>query len=546
MRRSPVLQVIASIVVLSLFMTACGIATNPQPTPIAQAETPITTQIAGSTSTAEPVQPQPGGEVLASPTFTPAVISLSYLVCPPASCSIARAWQIGGEQPLELKIPEFGFSHYDASQVSMKVLHASQFPDHGAGPANLSVGDLLVYDIRTQEDQVIFPEQNVVEALWAPNGQDFAYLKATESTYELRWRTATGEDRLLAVDVSPTFSISPDGQQVVFTRETGYKVGTPGVYIVSIDGTGERQIGSSDRQGSGGISDMPLWSPDGKYILLPVSYITAPLRSVLIATDGSGEHPLSYGEGVPSQFTEQEFVPNLWLPDGQHVLGVQFAGMMSPPYGQEAAIGRIDLSSGQITEITPVTWGALTAFAWETPGQRAWLMRDDGSLRLLDFNSPNPIPASCKVAGEQLYVNPTKNYCFSHPKDVNIQAYEYERPLFLGPALEDSIEPLQSRLWVETEDVPQDSQLTDLVDAFIANQPQGEPAITRQPFTLGGEPAELLDYVPGQLFSRVLLSYHNGRLYKLWFNPVDPAVPEVQPEVERLFLTVTGSFAFMP
>ena len=116
----------------------------------------------------------------------------------------------------------------------------------------------------------------------------------------------------------------------------------------------------------------------------------------------------------------------------------------------------------------------------------------------------------------------------------------------MGPALDDSIEPLQSRLWIETEDVPQDSQLANLVDAFIASQPQGDPAITRQPFTLGGEPAELLDNVPGQLFSRVLLSYHDGRLYKLWFNPVDISVPDVLPDVERLFIAVTSSFAFLP
>ena len=546
MKRFYLFEVFASIMTLSLLLAACGITINPQASPYPPAETTKPSQPENATSTAEPDSPTPTGNIQASPTFTPAAIPLSYLVCPPSTCSIARAWQVGGEQPLELKIPDFGFSHYDANQKTMKVLHASQFPDHGAGPANLSVGDLLVYDIITQEDQVIFPEQNIVEALWAPNGQDFVYLKATDSTYELRWRSAAGEDRLLTTDVSPTFSISPDGQQVVFTRETGYKVGQPGVYIVSTDGSGERQIGFSDRQGSGGISDQPLWSLDGKYVLLPVSYITAPLRSVLLATDGSVEQPLVYGEGVPAQFTEQEFVPNLWLPDGEHVLGVQFAGMMSPPYAQEVAIGRLDRSSGKITNLVPVSWGALSAFAWETPGQRAWLIGDDGTLKFLDLNAPNPLPASCKVAGERLFVNPTMRYCLSHPNDVNIQAYEYERPLFLGPALDDSIEPLQSRLWIETENVPQDSQLANLVDTFIASQPQGEPAITRQSFTLGGKPAELLDNVPGQLFSRVLLSYHDGRLYKLWFNPVDLSVLDVLPDVERLFIAVTSSFAFLP
>ena len=81
-------------------------------------------------------------------------------------------------------------------------------------------------------------------------------------------------------------------------------------------------------------------------------------------------------------------------------------------------------------------------------------------------------------------------------------------------------------MWVEANPLQPGTELSQAVGEFIASQPQGDPGITRQPFTLGGQPAELLENVPGQLFSRVILAVHNDQLYQLWFNPVDASVPD--------------------
>jgi hypothetical protein len=435
---------------------------------------------------------------------------------------------------------------YDHASITGKVLHSSHFQDKGAGPANLAVGDLWSYDVQEKQDQLIFQDENIVEAIWAPNGRDFAYLKALPDKYELRWRAESGEDRLLAVDVSPTFSVSPDGKAVAFTREIGYKVGEPGVYIVPTQGGEESKIASADRQGMGSISDLPIWSPNGQYILLPVSGPDTPTHWVLIKTDGSFEAPLQFGPNVPEEFLQGDFAFSLWLPDSQRVLINQIQGQIGPPNAQEIGVASLDFATGQITEITPVSFGAAYPLLWKNLGKVAWLWTDAGELEQLDLEHPQPLPELCKVSGQQLFVNPFKGYCFAYPEDVILQAFEYERPLFLGPALDQSAEPLQSRLWVEASPVPAGSSLQTAVDLFVENFPQGVPAPQRRLFTLGGEPAEILEGVPGQLFSRVVLALHNDTLYQLWFNPVDSSAPQVQPDVEKLFQAVSNSFSFLP
>jgi len=527
----------------SSILTACSSTARVLSIPSSSTETLPAATIVPSPTGLPPTR-APTSTPTAEPTQTP--LPARYWVFPPYGAAGVKAWQIDGDLVTELSLPDLANNQYDHSPVTGKLLHSSQFAGKGAGPANLAVSDLWIYDIQAKQDQLVFQDQNIVEAVWAPNGQDFAYLLATPTTYELHWRTASGEDRLLVSDVAPTFRVSPDGKSIAFTRESGYKVGMPGVFIVPVDGGPERKIGSVDRMGMGSIGDLPLWSPDGQYILLPVSSPDTPVRWTLIKTDGSAELPVQPRPDVVDWFNHMDYAFSLWLPDSQHVLGYHIQGQVGPPNGQETFIAAMDLSSGQVTTVKQVDFGSSFPIMWEKPGHIAWMMTDAGDLARLDLDNPTPLPQTCKVNGEQLFVNPYKGYCFSYPQDVTIQAYEYERPLFLGTPLDQSVEPLQSRLWVEVTPLASGADLKAAVEQFIAGQPQGDPAITRQSITLGGEPAELLDNVPGQLFSRVALAVHNDKLYALWFNPIDSSVQSVQPDVERLYQAVTKSFAFLP
>jgi hypothetical protein len=552
----PNLKFLFGVIAVSLLSTACTTPRieNAVQATIQPAASLVPTELAAVTEAVAEVQPTIRLSETSTAIPTPAETMNTqvpppgsrYWIFPPFGSGGTKAWKVDNSQIDEILLPDFANNMYDHSWISGKILHPSSFPGQGAGPANLSVDDLWIYDIQTQQDQVIFPDQNIVEAVFAPNGEDFVYLIATADTYELHWRSASGEDRLLAVDVSPTFSVSPDGMLVAFTRETGYKVGEPGVYIVSVDGNGERKIGSADRNGSGSISDLPIWSPDGQYILLPVENPAYPSRWVLLKTDGSAELPLRFGPEVPAEYLRQGLSFSLWMPDSQRVLGSQVQGMIGPPNGQETAVFDLDLETGIITSVEQVSFGDIMVLGWDKPGKSAWVLRNGQELHRLDLTHPNPFPQSCKGLDENWFINPSKGYCLTYPKDVTLQAFEYERPLFLGTALDQSIEPLQARFWVEANPVQPGTELSQAVDEFIAAQPQGDPGITRQAFTLAGQPAELLENVPGQLFSRVILAVHNDQLYQLWFNPIDPSVPVVRSEVERLFQAVIHSFAYLP
>jgi hypothetical protein len=534
------LRWLITLILAGLILAGCKLPEVTTPDPTAVQEMLNTLSPATDTPQSAPAEPAPA-TTAPEPTLAPA-----YYIFPPYGIAGISAWIVEAGEPTQLTLPDLAMIQYDHSPVTGKLLHPSRFPDHGGGPANLSVSDLWIYDITSQTDELVFQDENIVEAMWAPDGQGFVYLKATATGYELRFHTLTGEDWLIVEGAAPVFSISPDGQQVAFTRETGYQVGEPGLYVVPVNGGEARMVSSVDRQGAGSVADIPLWSPDSRFILLPVSHVYDSPRWFLVAADGSLEKQLSFGPDVPEAFRRQEFNPGIWLPDGRGFVGAQSQGMMDPPYAQEAAVADVDLETGEITRVTPVDYGTFFPVAWETPGERLWTINEDGVLNLLDLQAPTPLPQACKSPEANTFVNPFKGYCFSYPQDFVIQAFEYERPLFLGPLLEEAIEPPQASFWIETETTPERSNLNAAVTAFIAAQPAGDPAITRSPASLGGVPAEVLENVPGQLASRVVIAVKDGIIYRLWFNPADANRPGLLPDLERAFTAVTGSFGWLP
>ncbi len=246
------------LIVGGMVLFGCGLpGAQTQETPVleAAADKPVPT-IQPTESATATIEPEP--------TIAPA-----YYVFPPYGIAGLTAWIVEGGEATRLTLPELAYNQFDHSPQTGRLLHPSRFPTRGGGPANLSVGDLWIYNIASQTDELIFQEENVVEAMWAPDGQGFVYLKATETSYELRYHTAQGEDWLVVEGAAPVFSVSPDGQWVAFTRETGYQVGEPGLYVVPVSGGEARKISSVDRQGAGSIADIPLWSPDSRFILLP-------------------------------------------------------------------------------------------------------------------------------------------------------------------------------------------------------------------------------------------------------------------------------------
>lgn len=148
---------------------------------------------------------------------------------------------------------------------------------------------LFFYDLNTGQNGMLLGF--VTSAAWAPNGEAFAYNLVPNHKSELRWRIGT-EDRLLAPDVTGSFSISPSGEMIAFTRESGYdsypSESPPGLYIVSTETGEEYQISDVDRAGRGGSgpSGAPLWSANEESILLKVNEDNRE-KLLWVAADGS-------------------------------------------------------------------------------------------------------------------------------------------------------------------------------------------------------------------------------------------------------------------
>ena len=164
--------------------------------------------------------------------------------------------------------------------------------------------------------------------------------------------------------------------------------------------------------------------------------------------------------------------------------------------------------------------------------------------------SPTPpdsaLPLTCQVTDLGVYVNQEWGYCLAYPgiftRDES-RAAEGVITLY-GPDLEDSTNSVRVSLEITTQAVPEESNLTRLVDAYLTSFRELSGTIALEPGMLGGEPAERLEPVPGLLSSRVVMALHDDTLFTLRFHPSDLEI--AQPDLEALTQTVTGSFAFLP
>jgi hypothetical protein len=312
---------------------------------------------------------------------TPAVPALPARLWMSYSGGGTEAWWLDGESATKVTLPITIGQYYDFSATTSRILYASHFSSEGAGPAHLAVSDLWMADYPSGAAQAILPADTVVEALWAPDGQALAYILATPERYELHWRTLAGDDRLLATDLAPTWSVSPSGDRVAFTRESGYEsVGPPGLYVVPAAGGAEVKLSDVDRHGSGGIGDRPDWSLDGSHVALSYSDPSnGHLGLIVAAADGSATADLTFGPSVAPEIVSGGMPASvLWHPDLRHLvaLGGNYYGMGGP---QDVVLFELDPA------LTTIVGGAafgvsLGVVDWAVPGTSIFHLDDSGGL----------------------------------------------------------------------------------------------------------------------------------------------------------------------
>jgi hypothetical protein len=156
------------------------------------------------------------------------------------------------------------------------------------------------------------------------------------------------------------------------------------------------------------------------------------------------------------------------------------------------------------------------------------------------------VPATCRVDGLSTYADTANGFCFAYPTTFEATVNEAGNPLVVGPPLDSSVEPLRASLLVEVEVAAQDKTLTEIVDGYVAQFADLDvPAIERTPIELAGQPAELLEGVPGREGSRDIFMVREGTLFHLMFMPSVRDFPQAASDVQLLATTVVATFSVM-
>ena len=156
------------------------------------------------------------------------------------------------------------------------------------------------------------------------------------------------------------------------------------------------------------------------------------------------------------------------------------------------------------------------------------------------------LPEKCAPSSESnaAHASEAGRYCFQYPARFKLSETAPGSALLRSPALGEGPEPVEASLNVQTLGPAQGRTAAQLADAEMAMYAGVE--VGRSTTTLGGEPAEVLEGLPGRTGSRQLFVVHADMGYRLILQPVDAAFPQAAADVQAVWDTVTSSFTFLP
>ena len=113
---------------------------------------------------------------------------------------------------------------------------------------------------------------------------------------------------------------------------------------------------------------------------------------------------------------------------------------------------------------------------------------------------------------------------------------------FFSTAVDPTIpDPVMALLHVAVPEAANGRSLEQVVDEVVAEYQDLE--ITRTETTLAGEPALVVEGLPGRNEARHLYAIHNDTVYHLWLEPLD--IAEVADEAEAAWQMALDSFTFL-
>jgi hypothetical protein len=321
----------------------------------------------------------------------------------------------------------------------------------------------------------------------------------------------------------------------------------------------------------------PAWSPDERYLAWEVG---GPLTG-----DGSWQIGVAIFDLLAE--TAQLFhlyepiggmFPHYltWSPDGEHLAFVTF--QEPPATGRMPNLWIIDAQTGDEVYV-----GAGVDPVWSPDGSRLAFSRTEGDTQgvavadansgeILDLDLPTGVrsvtgwidprflqaspstsiplegaPESCAPHGDlRAYFEPEGRYCLLYPAHFRIGDAAESHFVFYGPPLDETIEPVMGMLVIHVEDAPVGLTLDDIIDTDDEVIRSADPSlVTREPMTLGSEPAERVEGVGERSRGRVVFVLRDDVLYKLSFYPVDNRFPQAAPDVDAIWSAVVESFTFL-
>ncbi|MFN2230337.1 MAG: hypothetical protein ACK2VA_11255 [Anaerolineae bacterium] len=299
---------------------------------------------------------------------------------------------------------------------------------------------------------------------------------------------------------------------------------------------------------SGGAFGLVALWPDGSTntaSVTPVQVAAGDARipaDVYLAKDLDWVDPAFDAEVYPTATLRWSAMPGV----SQYRLWVVDAGTSELVYEQTLAANG---EAWQGTVSSPLTQGR--SYTWEVQGLDAdgnLLARHTSAFRVTtqaaDF--PADLPERCHIWGYDNYVDRTNGFCFAYPPLFAAQVNEAGNPVLYGPALDGSVEPLRASLLIEVQVAAENKTLEEIVDGYLAQfDGMNIPPIVRTELELDGQPAVMLEVVPGREGSRDLFMLHNGTLFHMMFMPSTMDFPQAKTDVELLFNGVVNSFGLI-
>ncbi len=282
----------------------------------------------------------------------------------------------------------FGASQQDAAGAGASEGRIAYL---SVAPAGLQTATIRIMNPDGSGDRPLTSGQ---QASWSPDGKRLVFSDGLDDQRALYLINADGTGRTLltrpgTLDKTPAWS--PDGALIAFDS---YREGRWDAYAVRPDGTGLRQLTS------GGVETRhPSWSPDGKQLAFtresqpqPGSpWLTADVY--IVGVDGTGERKLTNtgSAGLAS-----------WSPDGRTIAFGRGLGQPGSPDGYVTVIFLIDASGRNERQVTDPSLGILHAFfpRWSPDGKRLVFSAKTHSACA---DAPADVPCDAHGPGYDIY-----------------------------------------------------------------------------------------------------------------------------------------------